>query len=37
VNDKTGSIRISLWILAGALLLMGILILSIRRSRLTNV
>jgi ACS family tartrate transporter-like MFS transporter len=37
VNDRTGSIRISLWILAGALLLMGILILSIRRSRLTNV
>ena len=36
LNDRTGSIRISLWILAGALLLMGILILSIRRSRLAN-
>jgi ACS family tartrate transporter-like MFS transporter len=36
LNDRTGSIRMSLWILAGALLLMGILILSIRRSRLAN-
>ena len=37
VNDRTGSIGMSLWILGGALLLMGILILTIRRSRLTNV
>ena len=36
LNDRTGSIRMSLWILAGALLLMGILILSIRRSRLAD-
>jgi ACS family tartrate transporter-like MFS transporter len=36
VNDRTGSIEMSLWILGGALLLMGILILSIRHSRLTN-
>jgi len=36
VNDRTGSIKMSLWILGGALLLMGVLILSIRRSRLTN-
>jgi MFS transporter, ACS family, tartrate transporter len=36
LNDRTGSIRMSLWILAGALLLMGILILTIRRSRLAN-
>jgi len=36
VNDRTGSIEMSLWILGGALLLMGVLILSIRRSRLTN-
>jgi len=31
VNDRTGSIGMSLWILGGALLLMGILILTIRR------
>jgi ACS family tartrate transporter-like MFS transporter len=36
VNDRTGSIRISLWLLGGALLLMGILILSIRRAHLKN-
>jgi ACS family tartrate transporter-like MFS transporter len=36
VNDRTGSIEMSLWILGGALLLMGVLILSIRHSRLTN-
>ena len=34
VNDKTGSIEMSLWILGGALLLMGILILTIKRSHL---
>jgi MFS transporter, ACS family, tartrate transporter len=34
VNDRTGSIKISLWILGGALLLMGILILTIRRGSL---
>lgn len=34
VNDRTGSIKISLWILGGALLLMGILVLTIRRSSL---
>ncbi len=37
VNDRAGSIRMSLWILGGALLLMGILILTIRRSHLTNL
>jgi len=36
VNDRTGSITMSLWILGGALLLMGILILSIRRAYLKN-
>ena len=33
VNDRTGSLEMSLWILGGALLLMGILVLSMRRSR----
>jgi ACS family tartrate transporter-like MFS transporter len=37
VNDRTGSIRMSLWILGGALLLMGILILTIRRAHLKNI
>ena len=37
VIDKTGSMAISLWILGGALLLMGILVLLIRRSSLTNI
>lgn len=36
VIDKTGSMAISLWVLAGALLLMGILVLLIRRSNLIN-
>jgi ACS family tartrate transporter-like MFS transporter len=36
INDKTGNIKISLWILGGALLLMGILILTIRRSYLKD-
>ncbi len=36
VIDKTGSLSISLWILGGALLLMGILILTIRPSQLKN-
>ncbi|MCU0456469.1 MAG: MFS transporter [Bacteroidales bacterium] len=34
VNDRTGSIVMSLWILGAALLLMGVLILTIRRTRL---
>jgi len=37
VFDKTKSMSISLWILGGALLLMGILILFISRSNLKNV
>jgi ACS family tartrate transporter-like MFS transporter len=37
VNDRTGSIGMSLWILGGALLLMGILILTIRRAHLKDV
>jgi ACS family tartrate transporter-like MFS transporter len=37
VNDRTGSIGMSLWILGGALLLMGILILTIRRAHLKNI
>jgi ACS family tartrate transporter-like MFS transporter len=36
VKDRTGSIVISLWILGGALLLMGILTLTIRRTQLVN-
>jgi MFS transporter, ACS family, tartrate transporter len=36
INDRTGSIRISLWILGGALLLMGLLVLTIKRSSLRN-
>lgn len=36
VNDRTGSIVISLWILGAALLLMGVLILAIRRTRLKD-
>jgi len=36
INDRTGSIENSLWILGGALLLMGILVLLIRHSNLTN-
>lgn len=36
VNDRTGSIVISLWILGGALLLMGILVLTIRRDSLKS-
>jgi ACS family tartrate transporter-like MFS transporter len=36
INDRTGNIKISLWILGGALLLMGILILTIRRSKLKD-
>lgn len=36
VIDKTGSMSVSLWILGGALLLMGILILTIRPSKLKN-
>lgn len=36
VIDKTGNMSISLWILGGSLLLMGILILLIRRSNLTK-
>jgi ACS family tartrate transporter-like MFS transporter len=36
VYDKTNSMTISLWILGGALLLMGILILFIRPSHLTE-
>jgi MFS transporter, ACS family, tartrate transporter len=35
VIDKTGSIGMSLWILGGALLLMGMLTLTIRRTHLT--
>jgi MFS transporter, ACS family, tartrate transporter len=34
VNDRTGSIKMSLWILAGALLLMGMLVLTIQRGSL---
>jgi ACS family tartrate transporter-like MFS transporter len=36
VIDKTGSMAIALWVLAAALLLMGILVLLIRRSKLSN-
>lgn len=36
VTDRTGSITTSLWILGGALLLMGILILTIRPAQLKN-
>jgi ACS family tartrate transporter-like MFS transporter len=36
VNDRTGSIGMSLWILGGVLFLMGILTLTIRRTRLAN-
>jgi ACS family tartrate transporter-like MFS transporter len=36
INDKTGSIVMSLWILGGALLLMGILTLTIRNSQLKD-
>ena len=36
VIDRTGSISVSLWILGAALLLMGILILTIRPSKLTK-
>jgi MFS transporter, ACS family, tartrate transporter len=36
VTDKTGSITASLWILGGALLLMGMLILTIRPAKLKN-
>jgi MFS transporter, ACS family, tartrate transporter len=36
VIDRTGSISMSLWILGAALLLMGILILTIKPSRLTK-
>ena len=36
ISDKTGSIEMSLWILGAALLLMGILILTIRRARLKD-
>jgi ACS family tartrate transporter-like MFS transporter len=34
VNDRTGSIAMSLWILGAALLLMGVLVLTIRQARL---
>lgn len=34
INDRTGSIIMSLWILGAALLLMGVLVLAIRRTRL---
>jgi MFS transporter, ACS family, tartrate transporter len=37
VNDKTGSIEISLWILGAALLLMGILILTIKTKQLKKI
>jgi ACS family tartrate transporter-like MFS transporter len=37
VKDSTGSIVISLWILGGALLLMGILTLTIKRSQLKKI
>lgn len=30
INDRTGSYRLSLWVLGGALLLMGILVLTVR-------
>jgi D-galactonate transporter len=33
VNDRTGSLETSLWILGGALLLMGILVLLMRRTK----
>jgi len=36
VKDRTGSIEISLWILGGALLLMGILTLTIRSTNVAN-
>lgn len=36
VNDRTGNIRISLWILGAALLLMGLLILTIRPGHLKH-
>jgi ACS family tartrate transporter-like MFS transporter len=36
VNDRTGSIAISLWILGAALLLMGLLILTIRVAHLKD-
>ena len=36
VVDKTGSMAIALWVLAAALFLMGILVLLIRRSKLSN-
>lgn len=36
VNDRTGSIVMSLWILGAALLLMGVLILAIRHTRLKD-
>jgi len=36
IIDRTGSISMSLWILGAALLLMGILILTIRPSKLTK-
>jgi len=34
ISDKTGSIEMSLWILGAALLLMGLLILTIRKANL---
>ncbi len=36
VNDRTGSLETSLWILGGALLLMGILVLLIRHPKLSD-
>ena len=36
VTDKTGDIRISLWILGGALFVMGMLILTIRQRKLKD-
>ena len=36
ITDRTGNIRISLWILGGALLLMGILTLTIRQTNLKD-
>jgi ACS family tartrate transporter-like MFS transporter len=36
INDWTGSIVMSLWILGGALMLMGILILTIKRAHLKD-
>ncbi|MGB8490152.1 MAG: MFS transporter [Bacteroidales bacterium] len=36
MNDRTGNIRISLWILGAALLLMGLLILTIRPGHLKH-